>query len=332
MSSNRNGGNRKKRVSLKEQDKSNSQNSHLGSDADDELDNDSSDDETNNSDLSFNIFKNSFQNINSFPNGTAPYSQSQLDNIASDDKEFSIKENHDYIDIDNNDSDDDLNPSRKRPGLKGRGGQNSLPDIVIYAYLSNSSSTTPNLALNVLNNVKENLTALQIKKDYYSPNGISVIAPHSGHKFTLNELLNTDNKPVTAARCTFQSNPNDDDEYQKIALTIMNMIENVISKGGPLNLKTTNVFAAKITALYVEELRKTDLEFDFNPPKGMSLDDPSHSKEVEKAKTIFGKINTEMKIETQLKTSNPPWYAAATKACEPKASLVSQSFCKFRKV
>ncbi|NBX84319.1 MAG: hypothetical protein EBQ95_01760 [Gammaproteobacteria bacterium] len=237
-----------------------------------------------------------------------------------DDEEYSIQEDHDYISIDNNDSDDEDFESQPPRRFKAHGQLQPLPDVVIYAYLSNSSSTTPNLALNVLNNVKENLTTPQIKNDYYSSKGISVVAPHSGHEFNLKaELPNTGEKPVTTARCTFQSNPNDDDERQKIALTIMNMIENVISKGGPLNLKTTNVFAAKITALYVEKLRKTGLEFDFNPPKGMSLDD--NSNEVKNAIKIFGEINTAMQIET-LKTSNPtpPWYAAATKACEPKAS------------
>ena len=51
-----------------------------------------------------------------------------------DDEESSIQEDHDYISIDNNDSDDEDFGSQHPRRLSARGAQ-GFPDVEIYAYL-----------------------------------------------------------------------------------------------------------------------------------------------------------------------------------------------------
>ena len=229
-----------------------------------------------------------------------------------------IPKDHDYIVIHDAESNDESYPHHNRR-FKAHGQADSLPVVVIYAFLPQIKK--PLINLDQFNTAEEKLDLPKIKQAYYNE-GISVIAPHSGQHFTLREDRTLhDEKGVTSASYTFRglTSPSDDNE---IALTVMNMIENVISKGNPLNLRTNNPFVAQITKLYVEELGKAGLEIIYTPPENINLNDSKNSNAISRANDVFGNINTEMKIETlNTSTPKPPWYAAAMEACKPEPTL-----------
>jgi hypothetical protein len=233
---------------------------------------------------------------------------------------MNIKDNSnpdDEIIIDNSndpDSSQDTSSQPTKNPFKASGQSvQPLDDFIIYASVDKISARISH----DINRSEKTITDYNRKVDYYNiDKGIKVFAPNTGVPFTLAEDRKNNQPGIVYASYSHDSNsPND----ETLALTIMNMIENVVSKGNPLNARTNNVFVARITALYVDELNNRGLAIVYNPPKNIQLDDLQNNSEVEKADKIFEDLKN--KIDFNKLDTNVPWFNAAQATCQHTNTL-----------
>ncbi|WP_188668265.1 hypothetical protein, partial [Legionella impletisoli] len=94
---------------------------------------------------------------------------------------------------------------------------------------------------------------------------------------------------------------------QRLALTVMNMVENILSKGTVINIKTKDPFIAKVADQYINHLKQTGISISKYNLTGVELNDAQDP--VIQAQKTFEKMKP--KYSQKELESKAPWYQEA---------------------
>lgn len=172
--------------------------------------------------------------------------------------------------------------------------------IIIYAHRTIPQDKNP---LYKPNKCIEQIINESDKQQFKSEKGLTVYAPTSKQAYSLGE----DNGKHFAKLSKDDAQTNGKIDYEIAGLTLMNMIENILSKGNVVKINTSDPIMACIGKSYIEYLeQKAGLEckFTLNPSIKYSNDQLETAKE--KFKSIINQIgNQDFK--------NLPWHEAASR-------------------
>lgn len=171
--------------------------------------------------------------------------------------------------------------------------------IIIYAHRTIPQDKNP---LYKPNKCIEQIINESDKQQFKSEKGLRVYAPTSKQAYSLGE----DNGKPFAKLSRDDAKTGDEIDYEIAGLTLMNMIENILSRGNVVKISTSDPIMACIGKSYIEYLeQKAGLEckFTLNPSIKHSND------QLETAKEKFNSII--YKIDNQ-DFKNLPWYEAAS--------------------
>lgn len=190
------------------------------------------------------------------------------------------------------------------------GTQNNSTSI-IYAYVADAH---PLEGLKKAINDVETLLTLEQSQRLQTPEGLEVKDPNSKETYQISQT-----GQVTRA---FIPEGKHIDDKENLALTIMNIVENVISKGKYLNIETDDVFMASIANKYATFLKgEMGLAIEYRKPKNINFQDPQNQSEIHRASAVFDTLKTAMNLETGL--NNAPWFKAAQECCKTNTNTLS---------
>lgn len=170
------------------------------------------------------------------------------------------------------------------------------PETTIYALISKPQNQTIERKIN---RHVEKISDQKKLKEFHSPKGLTVFAPTSKEPYSLRE-----NGSITRA---VLPNPVGEIDYNKTALTLMNMIENVVSRGNEVKIITKDPILANFADAYIKYLENQGLKCQYEPSEVLKQ---ASTKDVQKAKDLFKEIIREIN-QSPNQPPQPPWFKAA---------------------
>uniref|UniRef100_UPI0013EF7F01 hypothetical protein n=1 Tax=Legionella yabuuchiae TaxID=376727 RepID=UPI0013EF7F01 len=144
--------------------------------------------------------------------------------------------------------------------------------------------------------------------------GTEVKSP-ANHTYTLGMK---DGKPwasLAKKEVAIKEDESEEQSRQRLAVTVMNMVENILSKGTVINIKTNDPFIAKVADQYINHLKQIGISISKYTLSGVELDENHKSfkdenhKSFKEAKQIFDRLKP--KYSRDVLESNAPWYKEA---------------------
>jgi chromosome segregation ATPase/serine/threonine protein kinase len=160
-------------------------------------------------------------------------------------------------------------------------------------------------------NFQERQLNIDEAKKLTSRTGLNVKSP-SGQNYSLNY-----NEKIPQALLTQQgalkTNDETDEQYQqRLAITIINMIDNVLSKGVTASVYTENPFIAKIAELYLNHLKtNVGIHIAYSEVKGCECS--GGDAKLVQAGAVFSKLQAQL---SKQRIETAPWYKEALKLRE----------------
>lgn len=156
-----------------------------------------------------------------------------------------------------------------------------------------------------VNFAEQELTKDQVES-FVSSAGLKVESP-SGQEYSF-KLKDKTPKAVLSERGVLRDAKETPEEHQqRLAVTITNMIDNVLSKGTIARVHTKDPFIAKIAELYIKHLKvKVGLSISFSEITGCST--TKRDENTDSAEKIFSKLCDQYSKE---KIEKAPWYKEA---------------------
>lgn len=176
------------------------------------------------------------------------------------------------------------------------------PTIASHTSLFRESDSD---ALIVINFPERQLTEKEVAQ-FVSKTGLNVESP-SGHHYAFSYENKIPKAVLTedGARRIKEESP---EKYQqRLAVTIINMIDNVLSKGSVVKINTQNPFIAKIAQQYLDHL-KNNLNLKITHLEITGCDISAPDEKSKSAETIFNKLSKQLS-KTQLQAA--PWFIEA---------------------
>ncbi len=190
--------------------------------------------------------------------------------------------------------------SSKKPSKWGKIYAESA-NLQTPVIISNMTITT----INIAHHAGRYPTNDEIKK-FEDGHPVDVISP-AGHKYAYS--LDQDVPKVSLKSATISdTDVNADHKRKLLAITVMNMIDNVLSKSIVINLTTTDPFIATIATEYIKYLKENDSSFNIQEslhtdPRVSPSDDATKA-----AKSIFNELKGNDLVK---KVADAPWYKEA---------------------
>lgn len=178
------------------------------------------------------------------------------------------------------------------------------PPITIYAHKNIPTNQSP---VYEPNKCIEQIIHGPDKQQFKSEKGFTVYAPTSKQAYSLG--INNGTPFARLSRDDAKTNGKID--YEIAGLTLMNMIENILSRGNVVKITTSDPIMACIGESYIEYLKKKaglECEFTLNPHIEPSED------QLAQAKTTFGDIIQRIGRQN---FKDLPWFEAASQ-CSPE--------------
>ena len=154
---------------------------------------------------------------------------------------------------------------------------------------------------------EQELTRDQVGQ-FVSKEGLNVESP-SGDEYSLNYKDNIPKAVLSEFGVKINANETLDEQQQRLAVTVTNMIDNVLSKGTTAKINTKDPFIAKIAEQYIQHLKdKVGLKITYSEITGCSI--AERSQKTDSAVTIFNKLREQFSKE---KIEKAPWFKEAKK-------------------
>ncbi|WP_133127034.1 hypothetical protein [Legionella nagasakiensis] len=189
----------------------------------------------------------------------------------------------------------------------------SLSSMMIYALLNQSDTKkillhrTNHSSLITINFSAKKLTVKEVE-EFLTETGLNITSP-SGHQYSFSYKDNIPRAILMVKSALSEKSESPEAEQQRLAITVINMIDNVLSKGTVVKVTTTNPFIAKIAEQYIDHLKHTvKLEITHSEVTGCSLD--AGNEAIKNAETMFAKLAPQL---TKKKIKHTPWYKEARK-------------------
>ena len=163
-------------------------------------------------------------------------------------------------------------------------------DCYTKGHLFKDTKINHDIALNM---TATELTSLAIEK--FKKGAIPVVSP-SGQKYSFSAESDIPKAVLTAADTNTKVESDDTDEHhhQRLAVTVVNMIQNVLSKSESITIDTPDPFVATVAKAYIDHLNRRYPELNIQPVySGLDYSklETTHSKEHAAAKNIVDEFH-----------------------------------------